>query len=1116
MNSKDLLITNNSLMMWVGILFLALFTIGCIKQMNSTADNSNEVTACREANIINLVPTPQHIRLLDKLIPLSGMRIIVPNSSKKIQAGVDFINNRIKLKGGSPLTVDTNSNNNLNQIIIGIWDNPDIRKLAHDSGLSEDISKLGEQSYHIDTIIRNNKTTILLRGVDRCGTLYACVTLANLIAVKNSQIVIRTADIRDWPAFKLRDVWSFDFSRIKTLNNASFKRGKNEEIFNYYKNQIDTCFRWKLNGIHAKFGKFPNIKDPLFKSKMNLIHRIANYAFERGIVFRLLASTNINDYLSQKELEEDSIKIKRFGRIEAYCFSAEKAHRAKAKFYYQYLKWFPQVILCLHPVDAGAYHNPALWSRRGTSDRKKYGDDRVSATVDECTPYYEMLKELNPKNDLIIVPLPYHFQFALSDYPQRFRDLAKAGPGGRLPKGVKNKKQAIAIQKQLNQFSKQLAKKLDKEIFITTREAARDTTLACGNLYKNHPLDIWIYLARGRGWRGSFIPQTRLLKTFLRHDFKDNLYSDGFQSFGSPLVLAAAYAEYLWNSNTPDSSDQFTLFSRQYEVDGRELSSYQRNQLIPRICRDIFGDAASTMIPIYTSNISLNYVVKLKKMAWSWDTEVFDDPYKYLQEQNQKLNQASINLKQLLDKLQQGKINGPNGHDLRKSTTFGAVLYYIKYIPLLHIKSELDLAIADAEKALSRQAPNKAEKILKTALNKLPELENRYKSWLKKMESFENIIAKTPLIRAQYREEKKLNELSPSSYRLIYQTLLDRSKRSAQSGGEIPEHILEFLSERSTVIPKLPKNIVFDANGAPDNREWRSVPVLDFFTVQDKGLAQFETIVKMAWDEQFLYLSAQLLNSPSESQSKDFWRQDTIELILKSSTDDKKETLHFAMNMKDRKKAWIVKSDGSKKSISDKTWNTGTMIRAGEWFAEAMIPMKILKKSLGATKKWKFNIHRHRPISSDKNLAEDSFFIKANSKEKELTGWGNLKFDNNTEVSQNDDVTISIKDFSRKNQAISYASVTLLRFIPVIKSNRSLVNAKLIINVSKKGKCIIKETIDIGRIPGLWSPSSPLTLDLEAIYAGDLELTLTIIRRINFDLRRTSKQFTVKDGGALE
>ncbi len=1087
---------------WPFAMFMLLLSAGVAYVGENIASTKKFEAACT----LNLTPAPQWINLYDETISAKGVRIAFPGGVNDYRAGLEFIKTRFALMGISPqpeIVVNPYEAN----IIVGCGSNPEMRKSAREERLPEDISKLGEQGYRIDTITRKGKKALLVRGTDRTGILYACVTLANLIVRdKNGDCGFRLADIRDWPDFKLRDIHAMDFRKVRYLNKYSFKRGDDEKLFKHFREQLDTCFSYKLNRVHSQLAHMPRPEDPLFKRKMELIGKIADYAWARGIVFRILGSSNVYAQLTPEQLK-DAITIKRFGHTEAYCYSTSEAHRANAGYIRRYLKWFPRVIFCLHPIDAGAYHNPALWSRRGEADRKKFGNDRVSATIAEATPYYQMVKALNPENEFILVPLPYHFQFALPDYPERYRKLALAGPGGRMPPGINNKDDARKYHKQLSDFSRKLGDKLDDEIYITFREAGRDTFLACGDLYKNHPVDVWIYLGKGRGWRGSFIPQARFFKTFYRAGFRDYIYSEGFQSFGAPEVLMAAYAEYLWNTNTPDSSPSFTIFSRQYENPGNGLSDYQRDQLIPKICRGIYGSAAPEMIPVYTSDLSLNYVVMLKKMAWSWDTDMFDSPYKYLQSQRDKLQKVSEGLKELFVKLRGGEVKGPYGNDLRKSSAYGAVLYYVKYLPLLLIKAELELPVAKAEAELERQSPENAEKILHEAMKKIPELKRETVEWLKTMSPYEKIIVATPIIPAQRKEEKILDKLDPNSDKAVYQALLDRIEQT-RKGGDIPPHVRKLIKEHCRVnVARMPTGAKFNPEGAPDAREWREAEELDFFTNRNGNLAKYQTIAHLAWDDKYLYFSARMLGAPPKSPAKYFWGQDAVELILRASGRGKKPVAHFAVNMKNSKKGWVVKS-GSNVQIPPDVWRTGVMTRTGEWSAETAISMDYLQKILGNRKNWMFNIRRRRPYGKQ---AEVSCYLRRKLHGKSVMGWSMINFSDRTGLRRNDNPVISCSDISRKNQAISYASVTLLRFVPEVSSDTFIPGAKLVAVVSRNGKQIIRQVVDIGPIPGHWKPSLPMTLDLGGIYGGKLVLTLTITRYVNCILRKTSKRFIIDD-----
>jgi hypothetical protein len=183
-------------------------------------------------------------------------------------------------------------------------------------------------------------------------------------------------------------------------------------------------------------------------------------------------------------------------------------------------------------------------------------------------------------------------------------------------------------------FWREMAAGLPDDIYIVFREADGETFDLCASLFDGHPITIWIYPGRNHGWLGTFCPQVRMARTFWRPGRRDYYYLPfAMTRIGDDRVQRLAQQEYVWATDRPDASDGFTLFSRYYEVGGREISPYQRERLIPRICRILYGESAVRQAEVVAANLSLNYVMDPRAVAVFNHGENLDDPYKYMEEQ---------------------------------------------------------------------------------------------------------------------------------------------------------------------------------------------------------------------------------------------------------------------------------------------------------------------------------------------------------------------------------------------------------------------------------------------------------------------------------------------------
>jgi len=102
-----------------------------------------------------------------------------------------------------------------------------------------------------------------------------------------------------------------------------------------------------------------------------------------------------------------------------------------------------------------------------------------------------------------------------------------------------------------------------------------------------------------------------------------------------------------------------------------------------------------------------------------------------------------------------------------------------------------------------------------------------------------------------------------------------------------------------------------------------------------------------------------------------------------------------------------------------------------------------------------------------------------------------MVFTQESRIVQPKGLRATLKDVKRADQTTTYGYATFLIFSPTIESDRSLVDEPVLIEVADPaGKVIARKTMDIGRIPGRWSPVKPLMMDLGQAYKGDVTLSL--------------------------
>jgi hypothetical protein len=270
---------------------------------------------------------------------------------------------------------------------------------------------------------------------------------------------------------------------------------------------------------------------------------------------------------------------------------------------------------------------------------------------------------------------------------------------------IEDAEMARQVQKRLVEYHCRLSKALDESVFVTFREAGRDVFLACAKLYEGHPVTIWTYPETYDGWHGTFCPQARYAKSFVREEYDDYFFVAGSLARARDgRAQRLAHAEYLWNTDVPDGSDRFTVRSRLYQVGG-QVTDYQRESLIPRIARTLYGGAAPEMAEVMAANVSLNYVADPQGVASSPGEDV-DDPYLFMADQADKFERLSGLLEDLMDRAEAGQVTGVSVADVRNEERFGWVIFFSKYCRLAAVKARLE---AQADRCRKLLAAGKAD-----------------------------------------------------------------------------------------------------------------------------------------------------------------------------------------------------------------------------------------------------------------------------------------------------------------------------------------------------------------------------------------------------------------------
>jgi len=646
------------------------------------------------AEQLDLVPTPQQIGLDGGRLDLAGWKIVVASGCRMAAIGAEEINGRIAALGGQTLATADALPAEGGAIVVGPCTDPQVAAVAETVQVRITPDDPGPQGYTIQCGARGTQPVIVCAGSDDLGALYACVTLRRMIQRRDGRVVALSGSVRDWPDFRWRSIGRLDLRAVARSADP-------EAAMAEAKGQIDFCLRHKIN---QRFGRLWAVAaNDEIRARQEEILR---YAADRGIHLRFVGNTEIEEYLSDEEKQQAFEPRK--NRV--YLWSALEAHRRKAQDYAEMLRDVQAGMLALHPVDSGGYTDPEKWSQRPEPDRQRYGDDRAAASIEQFKLYFEAIRARSPNTLLEAVSYPYHYQFALVDFPERFPAM-NVSPYRNWWSRIEDAQAAREVQKRLVDYHRRLSEALDPSVFVTFREAGRDVFLACANVYQGHPITIWTYPETYDGWHGTFVPQARYAKSYVREDYDDYFFVAG--SLGRARDARAqslAHAEYLWNADVPDGSDGFSVSSRLYQ-EGGQVTDYQRESLIPRIARLLYGGAAPEMSEVMAANVSLNYVADPKGVS-SRNGEDLEDPYRLMADQADKLERLSESFQDLMDRAEKGRVPGVTTADLRDEEAFGWVAFFFQYCRLAAVKARLE---AEADRCRKLLAAGKADQAARSA-----------------------------------------------------------------------------------------------------------------------------------------------------------------------------------------------------------------------------------------------------------------------------------------------------------------------------------------------------------------------------------------------------------------
>ena len=228
------------------------------------------------------------------------------------------------------------------------------------------------------------------------GLHWACQSLVQLLSVTNGKVVLRQAEIDDFPVFQVR----------------SFKVGGTHET-------IEDMGRWspsaKLNTFNVCYTTVGRDKwpDPPAEYR-DLVGRLCAFLLPRG--------TDVMLFVNPYYLWEEHIQTSDPADLDALARTCSLALERGAR----------KVMLCLDDFASKRDHRDPrrLYVVMNEEDKKQFGDDLAKANVALLNGWYQRMKARFPKATLLAV-LPYYWlpgSFYREEGERNLREIGKATP----------------------------------------------------------------------------------------------------------------------------------------------------------------------------------------------------------------------------------------------------------------------------------------------------------------------------------------------------------------------------------------------------------------------------------------------------------------------------------------------------------------------------------------------------------------------------------------------------------------------------------------------------------------------------------------------------------------
>ncbi len=838
---------------------------------------------CAHASLDAMIPSPQEVEILDWSAQTAGGRIVMCSGDPRAQIAADEINARIVELGGEALEVTRPMpDGNLRGagspwIMLGTADLPAEWPWPGAEALGISAQDPGPQGYVIRSTNEGGETPdFVLAGSDAQGMLYAAVSFCHMLDVQDGRVMIRAAQVRDWPDFKLRNLGNPFMEPLRkfyyTMRQAA-RSGDLEKAREYGDRHVELMQRyvdWLLrHKINMMCPLMPTEQDysAVSQFERQVFRRITDYARARGIVAELRANTSIGHYPEDKDNPDFADVAYHPSHRRYFCWSRLDYHRAKAQAIAEVMRDCGIDALYLHDVDGGGWRDPALWDQRCPLCRETYGDDHARADAVVFGIYYDAIRAAVPNAIFNAVVYPY----SPSHIDPDAIEAALRSEMGDVP-GVR------AIAERYARRNREMLERLNSLVpddwHICIRENERERVDLFREVWDPKPFYTYFEYMRYRSVQPWFATSPRSTATFVYPGYDDILYGSipGW-GFREPLRLYAAQAA--WNSADADPAP----FSKEewYDWTATQSPPEVAEKWALRVSADLWGeDVAPYMLPLFTRNLSPELIFNTREVA---DRAGIADVTAVLGEQFAVATDCLASMDTLFDRILAGEIRP-------KQFWFGDLTDYYRFVVAARA-----LAGFKHQRALLEEAIIGGD--IEAEARLLAELRADIDAWGAEIERVKQRTADLPISAETSRltvAKGYLLALTGDVLREQLDEFLARRDELAAAYA-MPKWFADFVTNREYHATRAEQPPTID--GRLDEQVWsRAEPIEHFVIYNELKLAAYETVARLAWDPETLYVAFECFDpAPDEVEiaprERDRHQQvDSIEVLVDPADDD--------------------------------------------------------------------------------------------------------------------------------------------------------------------------------------------------------------------------------------